>query len=105
MDFLTTWLVFGSIRTTEPPAMTQISPSPTAMLDGLATWIVAATRFWSGVDALGWVADAAGRGVEGRALGVAGCSVSVGSVGVVTIGAEPEPQAVNPATVRATINR
>jgi hypothetical protein len=69
------------------------------MLEGLFKGIVAAIRLWSGVGVWKLVDEAAGRGVEGKALGDGGCAVAVG---VGKTGAERH--AVNPARMRTANN-
>jgi hypothetical protein len=90
-------LVFGSIRITELPAMTQINPSPTAILEGLLKWIVAAIVVIPSASGTGgcssWLQ------VEGRGLGAGGCAVGVGAVTT-----DAERHAVNPAIMRALTN-
>ena len=69
------------------------------MLEGLPNWIVAAIRLCSGVGVWKLVDVAAGRGVEGKALGTGGCAVGVGAVII-----DAELHAVNPARMRVPNN-
>src|SRR5574341_2417917 len=63
------WLVCGSIGTTELPEITQINPSPIAMLEGLLNGIASAIRLLLGVGVWNFGSVAVGCGAGGKALG------------------------------------